>query len=100
MMIFGGCTRNTPPARREPSPGSSSPAVLSCHRPAEGAPMQFGFLVMADINEIGFFNHVETLGYHSAWVADSQTLYSDCYSVLALAARQTTRLRLGPGTAI
>ena len=62
--------------------------------------MQFGFLVMADINEIGFFNHVEALGYASVWVADSQMLYSDCYAVLALAARQTTRLRLGPGTAI
>ena len=27
-------------------------------------------------------------------------LFSDCYAVLALAARQTTRLRIGPGTAI
>jgi alkanesulfonate monooxygenase SsuD/methylene tetrahydromethanopterin reductase-like flavin-dependent oxidoreductase (luciferase family) len=62
--------------------------------------MQFGFLVMADINELGFFNHVEALGYASVWVADSQMLYSDCYAVLALAARQTTSLRLGPGTAI
>jgi alkanesulfonate monooxygenase SsuD/methylene tetrahydromethanopterin reductase-like flavin-dependent oxidoreductase (luciferase family) len=62
--------------------------------------MQFGFLVMADINEIGFFNHAEAFGYDSVWVADSQMLYSDCYAVLALAARQTTRLRLGPGTAI
>src|SRR5271166_2629260 len=76
------------------------PRVLSCRRSSEGARMQFGFLVMADINEIGFFNHVEAFGYDSVWVADSQTLYSDCYSVLALAARQTARLRLGPGTAI
>ena len=36
----------------------------------------------------------------SVWVADSQMLFSDCYAVLALAARQTTRLRIGPGTAI
>jgi 5,10-methylenetetrahydromethanopterin reductase len=55
---------------------------------------------MADINEIGFFNHIEALGYESVWVADSQMLFSDCYAVLALAARQTTRLRIGPGTAI
>src|SRR5258708_12578603 len=27
-------------------------------------------------------------------------LFSDCYAVLALAARQTSRLRLGPGVAI
>src|SRR3954468_23311379 len=62
--------------------------------------MQFGFTVMADIDEIGFFSHVEALGYSSVWVTDSQMLFSDCYAVLALAARQTSRLRIGPGTAI
>ena len=61
--------------------------------------MRFGICVMANIDEIGFFNHAETLGYDSVWVTDSQMLFSDCYAVLALAARQTTRLRLGPGTA-
>jgi 5,10-methylenetetrahydromethanopterin reductase len=62
--------------------------------------MKFGFCLMADVTEIGFFSHVEALGYSSVWVADSQMLFSDCYAVLALAARQTTRLRIGPGTAI
>ena len=55
---------------------------------------------MADIDEIGFFAHAEALGYDSVWVTDSQMLFSDCYAVLALAARQTSRLRIGPGTAI
>jgi 5,10-methylenetetrahydromethanopterin reductase len=62
--------------------------------------MKFGFCLMANIDEIGFFSHVERLGYHSVWVADSQMLYSDCYAVLALAARETKRLCIGPGTAI
>ena len=62
--------------------------------------MKFGFCVMANIDEIGFFSHAEALGYDSVWVADSQMLFSDCYAVLALAARQTSRLRIGPGTAI
>jgi alkanesulfonate monooxygenase SsuD/methylene tetrahydromethanopterin reductase-like flavin-dependent oxidoreductase (luciferase family) len=62
--------------------------------------MRFGFCVMANVDEIGFFNHAETLGYDSVWVTDSQMLFSDCYAVLALAARQTSRLRLGPGVAI
>ena len=62
--------------------------------------MKFGFCLMSDVTEIGFFSHVEALGYSSVWVADSQMLFSDCYAVLALAARQTSRLRLGPGTAI
>ena len=43
--------------------------------------MKFGFTVMADIDEIGFFSHAETLGYSSVWVTDSQMLFSDCYVV-------------------
>ena len=39
--------------------------------------MKFGFCVMANIDEIGFFPHVEALGYDSVWVADSQMLFSD-----------------------
>jgi alkanesulfonate monooxygenase SsuD/methylene tetrahydromethanopterin reductase-like flavin-dependent oxidoreductase (luciferase family) len=62
--------------------------------------MRFSVCVMADVDEIGFYSHVESLGYDSAWVTDSQMLFSDCYAVLALAARQTSRLRLGPGVAI
>jgi alkanesulfonate monooxygenase SsuD/methylene tetrahydromethanopterin reductase-like flavin-dependent oxidoreductase (luciferase family) len=62
--------------------------------------VKFGFCVMANIDEIGFYPHIEALGYDSAWVADSQMLFSDCYAVLALAARETRSLRLGPGTAI
>src|SRR5262249_17464317 len=67
---------------------------------ARRSPMQFGICVMADIDEIGFFNHAESLGYDSVWVTDSQMIFSDCYAVLAMAARQTRRIRLGPGTAI
>ena len=63
-------------------------------------PMRFGVCLMANIDEIGFFGHAESLGFDSVWVTDSQMLYSDCYAVLALAAAQTRRLRLGPGTAI
>src|ERR1700722_17233748 len=62
--------------------------------------MQFGFCVMANIDENGFFPPGEALGYDSVWVADSQMLFADCYTVLALAARETKRLRIGPGTAI
>ena len=50
--------------------------------------------------QFGFFNDAESLGYDSVWVTDSQMIFSDCYAVLALAARQTRRIRLGPGTAI
>ena len=53
----------------------------------KGSDMRFSICVMADIDEIGFFSHAEALGYDSVWVADSQMLFSDCYAVLALAAR-------------
>lgn len=62
--------------------------------------MKFGFCVMSDIDEIGFYSHIEALGYDSAWIADSQMLYSDVYMVCALAAQHTRKLRIGPGTAI
>jgi 5,10-methylenetetrahydromethanopterin reductase len=62
--------------------------------------MRFSICVMADVDEIGFFPHAESLGYDAVWVTDSQMIFSDCYAVLALAARQTSRLRLGPGVAI
>ena len=62
--------------------------------------MRFSICVMADVDEIGFFSHAEALGYDSVWVTDSQMLFSDCYAVLALAAQQTRRIRLGPGVAI
>src|SRR5215468_3420872 len=62
--------------------------------------MRFGVCLMANIDEIGFFSRAETLGYDSVWVTDSQMLFSDGYAVLALAAQQTRRIRLGPGVAI
>src|SRR5712691_1879538 len=62
--------------------------------------MRFGVCFMGNIDEIGFFSHAESLGFDSVWITDSQMLFSDCYAVLALAAKATTRLRLGPGTAI
>ena len=62
--------------------------------------MKFGFCAMADIEQIGFFSFVENLGYHSVWVADSQMMFSDVYTVCALAAQHTRTLKIGPGTAI
>src|SRR4030095_3566101 len=54
----------------------------------------------ADIDEIGFFSHAESLGYDSVWGTGSPMLFSGCYAVLALPAQRTRRIRLGPGVAI
>lgn len=62
--------------------------------------MDFGICVAAKIDEIGYITHAENLGYSHAWVADSQMIWSDCYAVLALAAQQTRRIKLGTGVSV
>ena len=42
----------------------------------------------------------EELDYDRAWVPDSQMIWSDCYSILALAAVNTSRIHIGTGVSI
>ncbi|HUG38115.1 MAG TPA: LLM class flavin-dependent oxidoreductase [Candidatus Limnocylindrales bacterium] len=58
--------------------------------------MDFG-IVTAKVDEIGYIAHAENLGYTHCWVTDSQMIRSNCWAVLALAARETRRMRLGTG---
>ncbi|MCE2557677.1 MAG: LLM class flavin-dependent oxidoreductase [Acidobacteria bacterium] len=62
--------------------------------------MDFGICVASKIDDIGYIERAEALGYSHAWIADSQMIWSDCYAVLALAAARTSRIRLGTGVAI
>jgi alkanesulfonate monooxygenase SsuD/methylene tetrahydromethanopterin reductase-like flavin-dependent oxidoreductase (luciferase family) len=62
--------------------------------------MKFGICVGAKIDDIDYIALADRLGYHSAWVADSQMIWSDCYATLALAAERTSRIKLGTGVAI
>ncbi len=62
--------------------------------------MKFGAMVATKIDDWQLIVHAENLGYDSAWVPDSQMIWSDCYAVLALAAWHTSRIRLGTGVAI
>ena len=62
--------------------------------------MQFGAMVNTKIDEWQTLKLAEDLGYDSGWVPDSQMIWSDCYAVLALAAANTSRIRLGTGVAI
>lgn len=62
--------------------------------------MDFGVCVAAKVDDVGYVAHAERLGYSHAWVADSQMIWSDCYAVLALAAQQTTTIKLGTGVAV
>ncbi len=56
--------------------------------------MDFG-IVTAKVDEIGYIAHAENLGYSHCWVTDSPMIRSNCWAVLALAAQQTRRMRLG-----
>jgi alkanesulfonate monooxygenase SsuD/methylene tetrahydromethanopterin reductase-like flavin-dependent oxidoreductase (luciferase family) len=54
--------------------------------------MDFG-IVTAKVDEIGYITHAENLGFTHCWVTDSQMIRSNCWAVLALAARDTRRRR-------
>jgi alkanesulfonate monooxygenase SsuD/methylene tetrahydromethanopterin reductase-like flavin-dependent oxidoreductase (luciferase family) len=58
--------------------------------------MDFG-VVTAKVDEIGYVTHAENLGYSHCWVTDSPMIRSNCWAVLALAAQQTRRMRIGTG---
>ena len=62
--------------------------------------MKFGAMLVPNISNWRLFVELEELGYDCAWSPDSQMIYSDTYAVLALAAANTSRIRLGTGVAI
>src|SRR5580698_7626769 len=78
---------------------ASRSAPTSAARRAEGT-MKFGVTVVPRISDWKLFVDLEAMGYDCAWAADSQMLYSDAYAVLALAAQNTSRIRLGTGVAV
>ncbi|HJQ59364.1 MAG TPA: LLM class flavin-dependent oxidoreductase [Vineibacter sp.] len=62
--------------------------------------MKFGVTVVPRISDWQLFVDLERMGYDCAWAADSQMIYSDAYAVLALAAANTSRIRLGTGVSV
>ncbi|MBI4082934.1 MAG: LLM class flavin-dependent oxidoreductase [Candidatus Lambdaproteobacteria bacterium] len=61
--------------------------------------MEFG-ISTGNIDDIGYITYAESLGYSRAWITDTQFLRSNCWAVLALAARETRSMRLGTGVAV
>ena len=62
--------------------------------------MDIGVCVASHVGDIDYVLRAEQLGYTHAWLADSQMLWSDCYATLALAAHQTSHIKLGTGVAV
>lgn len=59
--------------------------------------MKFGAMIAAKMGDWKLICELEQLGFDAVWVADSHMIWSDCYSVLALAAQNTTHIKLGTG---
>ena len=59
--------------------------------------MKFGVVLTSRIGDYEIAREAEVLGYDSLWYGDAPMLWSDCYAAMALAAKVTTRIRLGTG---
>ncbi len=61
--------------------------------------MKFGIMFDTHIDKWELVRYAEELGYDTAYVPDSEMMWSDCYATLALAAFNTKRIRIGTGIA-
>ena len=62
--------------------------------------MKYSLHVSTRITDWKLIQELEDLGYDAAWIPDSQMIWSDCYATMALAAANTSKIRLGTGVAI
>ena len=62
--------------------------------------MKFGAMIQPRIDDLDLPRDIERLGYDSLWVPDSHMISSDVYAVMALAAVNTSRIRIGTGVSI
>jgi len=63
-------------------------------------PVEFGICVTTKLTDAAYVRFCEDLGYDWAWVPDSQLIWGDCYAYMALAATQTSRIKLATGVAV
>lgn len=62
--------------------------------------MEFGVCIPNKIDQTGIAPYAENLGYTHAWVTDTQMIYSEVWSTLALVALQTRTMKVGTGVAV
>jgi alkanesulfonate monooxygenase SsuD/methylene tetrahydromethanopterin reductase-like flavin-dependent oxidoreductase (luciferase family) len=62
--------------------------------------LKFGAMIQPRIDDLDLPRDIERMGYDSLWVPDSHMIASDCYAVMALAAVNTSRIRIGTGVSI
>ncbi|MGH7907163.1 MAG: LLM class flavin-dependent oxidoreductase, partial [Candidatus Binataceae bacterium] len=61
--------------------------------------MEFGIFIDTHIDKWDVIRYAEELGYQRAYTPDSEMIWSDCYATLALAAVNTSTIKLGTGIA-
>jgi alkanesulfonate monooxygenase SsuD/methylene tetrahydromethanopterin reductase-like flavin-dependent oxidoreductase (luciferase family) len=62
--------------------------------------MKFSLHIQTRISDWEIVKELEDLGYDACWIPDTHMLWSDCYAVMALAAANTSKIRLGTGVSI
>ncbi len=62
--------------------------------------MKFGLILIPRIGDAHVVKEAEDLGYHAVWWGENHMLWSDIYPTMALAARATSRIRLGTGVSV
>ncbi len=62
--------------------------------------MEFGVAFTSRVGDYDLVALAESLGFDQAWFFDSQMIYSDVYATMAVAARETRRIRLATGVAV
>lgn len=59
--------------------------------------MKFGLMIDTHVDKWKLIQHAEELGFHRAWIPDSQMIWADCYVTMGLAAVNTKRILIGTG---
>ena len=62
--------------------------------------MEFGVAFPSRISDFDLVALAESLGFDQAWFFDSQMIYSDVYATMAVAAKETSRIKLATGVAV
>ena len=62
--------------------------------------MQYSVAFASEVDSWKWAKRAEELGFHAAWFYDTQLLNPDVFICMALAAHETSRIRLGTGVLV
>ena len=62
--------------------------------------MKFSLHIETRISDWQIIKDLEDMGYDAVWVPDTQMMWSDCYATMAVAAVNTSKIKMGTGIAV